>query len=99
MAIEAFDKGATEPSLIWVWECKDHSKSGREVEVKDIEVLSDKISQLGKAKLKASLVTTHGFQSAAIELAKFYGISLFKLQKRMTRITQYDAENRSLNVK
>lgn len=29
VAIEAFDDGATEPSLVWVWECKDHGVSER----------------------------------------------------------------------
>jgi hypothetical protein len=86
VAIEAFDEGATDPSLIWVWECKDHSQSGRRVEVSDIEILNDKVDQLGRARFKASLVTTHGFQSSAEELAKSCGISLFVLKKEMHRV-------------
>src|SRR5437016_4495477 len=40
VSIEAFNKGATEPSLVWVWECKDHRTSGRHVEVGEIELLN-----------------------------------------------------------
>lgn len=89
IAIEAFDEGAEQPSLVWVWECKDHSKSGRFVEVSDIEILHDKIGQLGSGRFKASVVTTHGFQSAAEQLAISRGISLFVLQKELVRITKY----------
>jgi len=90
VAIEAFDKGAKEPSLVWVWECKDNSTSGRRVEVKDVGYLSNQIDELGRGRFKASLVTTHGFQAGALELAKTNGISLFTLQKRMERVTHFE---------
>ena len=89
IAIEAYDEGATEASLVWVWECKDKSKSGRYVEVEDVEVLQSKIQQLGAGRFKRSMVTTHGFQSAATELAKTVGISLFVVQKQLVRITKF----------
>jgi hypothetical protein len=92
VAIEAFDDGASEPSLVWVWECKDHSTSGRKVEVADIEALNDKIDQLGRSRFKGSLVTTHGFQSGAEQRAKSCGISLFVLKKELHRVLQYSPD-------
>ncbi|HUY33541.1 MAG TPA: hypothetical protein VMV69_12400 [Pirellulales bacterium] len=89
IAIEAFDDGAEEPSLIWVWECKDHTRSERLVEVSAVEILRDKITQLGSGRFKASLVTTHGFQSAAEQAAISGGINLIVLQKEFVRITKY----------
>jgi hypothetical protein len=89
IAIEAFDEGATEPSLVWVWECKDHGNSERRVDVSDIEALNDKVDQLGRSRFKASLVTTHGFQSGALERAKSCGISLFVLKKQLERVLRY----------
>lgn len=92
VVIEALDKGATEPSLVWVFECKDNTKSGRPVEVSDVEILNSKIDQLGRSKFRASLVTTHGFQSGALELAKSSGISLFVLKKKLQRISCYSED-------
>jgi hypothetical protein len=89
VAIEAFDDGATEPSVVWVWECKDRRKNGRRVEVSDVEALNDKITQLGQSRFKGSLVTTNGFQSGALERAKSCGINLFVLQKELVRVTLY----------
>ena len=47
ISLEVFDEGASEPSRIWLWECKDKSESGRKVPVSDVEVLQSKLSQLG----------------------------------------------------
>lgn len=89
LSLEVFDEGASEPSRIWVWECKDKSKSGRKVPVSDIEALKGKLDQLGAGRFSASLVTTNGFQSAAYHLAVTCGISLFTLQKKLVRVTQF----------
>jgi hypothetical protein len=89
VSIEAFDEGATEPSLVWVWECKDDRKSKRKIQVSDVEILNSKIDQLGRSRFKASIVATEGFQSGALELAKSSGISLFTLQKELRRVLQY----------
>jgi hypothetical protein len=89
IAIEAFDDGASEPSLIWIWECKDNTTSQRNVEVGDIEALNDKIDQLGRSRFKGSVVTTHGFQNGAKERAKSCGISLFVLNKELHRVLKY----------
>jgi hypothetical protein len=92
IAIEAFDAGATEPSQVWVWECKDHRRSKRQVEVADIEILNDKIDQLGRSRFKGLLVTTHGYQSAAMTRAESCGIALFVLKKELHRVTKYAAD-------
>ena len=60
--------------------------------MKDIEILHSKIDQLGRSKFRASLVTTHGFQSGALELAKSTGISLFVFKKKLVKVSKF-AEN------
>lgn len=89
IAIESYNAGAEEPSLVWLWECKDETTSRRKVEVSVIEVLNDKIRQLGSSRCKGSVVTTHGFQSGAIKLARSTGVSLAVLEKRFEWITKY----------
>jgi hypothetical protein len=87
VSIENFREGATEPSQIWLWECKN--KGTRNVEVSDVEVLSSKIEQLGASRFRGSIVTTQGFQPSAVELAKSVGISLLVLKKELSWICKY----------
>ena len=89
VSLEVFDEGAAEPSHIWLWECKDRSESSRKVPVSDVEILLSKLDQLGRGRFGASLVTTNGFQSSAYELAVTSGISLFTLEKKLVRVTQF----------
>ena len=97
IAIEAFDRDATEPSIVWLWECKDHSTSERNVQVSDVEILINKIGQLGVGRFKGSLVTTHGYQSGAENLAISNGISLFVFSKQLVRVTQFDQRAREFD--
>lgn len=87
IAIEAFRRDASEPFLIWLWECKH--KVNREVEVGDVRELHSKIQEIGVSRASGSIVTTLGFQSGAINLAESLGISLFRLEKRLVAITKY----------
>ena len=90
IAIEAYDEGATQPSLIWIWECKHHANQNKRVEVKDVAYLQQQLNELGPSRFKGSIVTTSGFQSGAENLAKTAGISLFTFEKRLVRVTQFD---------
>lgn len=92
IALECFDKGATEPSVIWLWECKDKSKSERMVEAGDVEQLHSKIMQLGMSRVRGSMITTHGYQTGAEQLAISVGISLFVVSKEWIRITKFSQE-------
>jgi hypothetical protein len=98
ISLEIFDEGASEPSRIWLWECKDKSKSGRKVPVSDIESLQSKLYQLGAGRFSASIVTTNGFQDGAYELAVASGISLFVLEKKLVRITQFSCNETEQTV-
>src|ERR1700733_13548989 len=90
VSLEAFRQNATEPFLIWLWECKH--RSTREVEVGDVRELICKIHEIGIGRAKGSLVTTIGFQDGAIELAKSVGISLYLLKKELEPVLKYTRE-------
>jgi hypothetical protein len=89
VALEAYRSGATEPFLIWLWECKD--KSARKVDVGEVRELHSKLQEIGVSRAVGSLVTTNGFQKGAIELAKKLGISLYLLKKRLIPLLKYEA--------
>ncbi len=67
VVIEVTRPGATEPFLIWIWECKDLAGL---VEVGDVEEFASKIEQIGVHGAKGSIASRMGFQSGAIEFAK-----------------------------
>src|SRR5690348_3891412 len=77
VSLEAFRQDATEPCLIWLWECKHKSRRGVEVGV--VRDLHSKIQELGVGRAKGSCVTTIGFQEGAMRLAETLGISLYVL--------------------
>ena len=87
VSLEAFRREATEPFLIWLWECKH--KDNREVEVGVVRELHSKMIEMGVGRTKGSVVTTIGFQSGAIRLAESIGISLYILKKELVAITKY----------
>ena len=88
VSLEAYRENATEPFLIWLWECK--SKGNRKVEVGAVRELYSKMLEIGVGRAGGSLVTTIGFQSGAFDLAKKLGISLYLLKKMLVPITSYD---------
>ncbi len=87
VSLEAFRQDATEPFLIWLWECKH--RGTREVEVGDVRELHSKIQEIGVGRAKGSLVTTIGFQDGAIKLAQSIGISLYLLKKELEPVLKY----------
>jgi hypothetical protein len=91
VSLEAFRQEATEPFLIWLWECKH--KGTREVEVGDVRELHSKIQEIGVGRAKGSLVTTNGFQNGAIKLAQSLGISLYLLKKELVPILKYGGDD------
>jgi hypothetical protein len=88
VSIEAYREGASEPFLIWLWECKD--KDDRKVEVGDVRELYSKLQEIGVSRAIGSLATTIGFQQGALELAKKLGISLYLLKKKLVPLMQYE---------
>lgn len=77
VSIEIYLGTATEPVLIWVWECKDYSNS---IPIDDIEEFHAKLEQIGADKTKGTMITSFGnFQSGCLNYAKSKGIGLARL--------------------
>ncbi len=62
VSIEAYAEGQTEPSLIWIWECKDLA---RPVTVEDFEKLHSILEQIGPDNTKGTLVARGTFTKGA----------------------------------
>jgi hypothetical protein len=73
IAIEIYMEGATEPHIIWVWECKDHADP---LPVRYVEEFHAKLQQIGADRTKGTMVTRNGFQAGALAFAKSNGIGL-----------------------
>lgn len=65
-----------EPSILWIWECKDY---GSLVPVDDVEEFHSKLEQVGSDRTKGTIITRHGFQESALEYARSKGIGLARL--------------------
>lgn len=77
ISIEVYVENATEPSVIWIWECKDYKGS---ISVDEIEEFHAKLEQIGADKTKGTLITSNGaFQKSSINYAKSKGIGLARL--------------------
>ncbi|HSU15815.1 restriction endonuclease [Longimicrobium sp.] len=73
LAIELRMKGASDPYLVWVWECKGYTHP---VRVDDIEEFHAKLQQIGADRTKGTVVTRSTFQKSAVRFAKANGIGL-----------------------
>lgn len=77
VSVELFRPSATEPYLVWIWECKDYGSRG--VPVKDVEVLHSKVLQLGASRTKGTLATRSYVQKGGYNLAREYGIGIVRV--------------------
>jgi len=77
ISIETFWPGATEYSILNVFECKCLNKN---VVVDDIEEFSAKLLQIGEHGTKGTIVTTKGFSKDTINFAKSTKIGLLKVK-------------------
>jgi restriction endonuclease len=73
VSLEVTLPGASDPSLVWVWECKDY---GKRVPIDDVEEFDAKLQQIGANNTKGTVVTRNGFQRAAINYARNRKIGL-----------------------
>jgi len=71
-------EAATQPTLVWIWECKNYPN--RNVSVDEVEEFHDKLDQV--AAHKGTIASRQGFAKGAITLAKSYGIALLTLTKQ-----------------
>ena len=76
VVIEVTRPGATEPWLVWVWECKDLA---RPVAVDDVEEFSAKLQQIGVHGAKGTMASRNGFQEGAVEYARSKHLGLLRL--------------------
>jgi hypothetical protein len=76
VVIEVHRPGASEPWLVWVWECKDE---GRPVAVDEVEEFASKLQQIGVHGVKGTVASRNGFQQGAVEYAKSKRIGLLRL--------------------
>jgi hypothetical protein len=78
VSLEISRSGASQPYLIWIWECKDY---GRAVPVDDVEEFHAKLEQIGLHRIKGTIACRNGFQSGAVVYARTKGIGLALLRK------------------
>lgn len=77
VSIEITRPGATSASILWIWECKNYTHP---VPVDDAEEFESKLSQIGGAKTKGTIITSGAkFQQGTINFAKSKGIGLVRL--------------------
>ena len=76
VSIELFLPSRENPSLVWIFECKDYAGS---VPVDDIEEFHSKLQQIGEDNTKGTFVTSGGLQRSALAYAKSKGIGVVRL--------------------
>jgi hypothetical protein len=76
VAIELTLPGESTPSMFWLIECKHYDHP---VSVDDVEEFFTKVQQVAAAKSKAIVVSSHSFQSGAVEFACSKGIGLLRV--------------------
>jgi hypothetical protein len=89
VSLELYRQGATEPYLVWIWECKDYQ---HRVPVDDVEEFHTKLEQIGLHKAKGTIVCRNGFQEGAARVAEAYGISLVRILPDGSVIRLIEAE-------
>ena len=77
VSIELTTLGSKEPSIVWIWECKNYSNP---VPVDDVEEFHAKLGQIGSDRTKGTMITTSSYQKAAIEFALSQGIGLVRAE-------------------
>jgi Restriction endonuclease len=79
--------GATEPSLVWVWECKDLK---RPIEVGHVEKFHETLQQIGADNTKGTLVSRGPFTKSALAYAKSkrIGLARFLFPERLVHISR-----------
>ena len=79
VCLEVRRLGATEPFLLWIWECKDLTHA---VAVDEVEEFHAKLEEIGVHRAKGTMVSTSGFQKGAFSVAKAKGIGLVQITSR-----------------
>jgi tetratricopeptide (TPR) repeat protein len=73
IAIEVYSREQSQPSIIWIWECKDYLYP---IPVKVIEEFHSKLEQIGADKTKGTLLSSSVLQHSALNYAISKGIGV-----------------------
>ncbi len=80
VVIELRTDTSRRPSLLWIWECKDHASA---IPVRDVERFHLALEQIGPGNTVGTIVTSNGaFQEAAWNYAIANNIGLARLVER-----------------
>jgi hypothetical protein len=75
IVIEVRRPNASEPWLVWIWECKDETRA---VAVDEVEEFASKLQQIGVHGVKGTMASRNGFQQSAVQYAKSKRIGLLR---------------------
>src|SRR4051812_36597000 len=75
VSIEVRRRGAVDPYLLWVWECKNYT---HKVPVDDAEEFHAKLAQIGADRTKGTMITPVGFDSGTVAFSRSKGIGLWR---------------------
>jgi hypothetical protein len=64
------------PSIIWIWECKDH---GRRISVGDVQKFHIDLQQIAANRTIGTMICRSGYQLSALTFASSVGIGLARL--------------------
>lgn len=100
VAVELWRAGATSPTLIWIWECKDLT---RPVDVTHIEALHARFERIGADNTKGTLISRNALTKQALAYARAKGIGVARLfEEYIAHVASYttlselrEAQNRA----
>jgi hypothetical protein len=94
IAIEVYMAVATEPSILWIWECKDLA---RPVDVEEFETFHAKLDQIGADNTKGTLISRGPFTKSAVQYAKSKKLGVAPLfPNEIVRIANYSGPPKEL---
>jgi hypothetical protein len=76
VSIELWIPGASVPSLLWIWECKDYSSA---IPAKIVQEFSGNLGEIGSDGTKGTIITRGTYQESAIKLAEARKLGLARL--------------------
>jgi hypothetical protein len=76
IALEVFLPGASNPTILWIWDCKDYANA---IPISDVEEFHAKLQQIGADNTKGTLIARGPFQRSALRYATSKGIGICRL--------------------
>src|SRR5437773_7332261 len=73
VSIEVYLPKSLKPSIIWIWECKDHKK---QISVGDVQKFHVDLQQIAANRTIGTMICRSGYQLSALTFASSVGIGL-----------------------